>query len=147
MRKVFYIGMALCFVAGHLKAQKVDNELLIDSIKAEVTHFFIKENLLDEQKVKDNRNYVFVTEIKQKRTIGYDVNGIYRIGVYQSHSPEHILIKQNNVFKIFDVKEIDVVLREVIDYSKKSNISTDGMLLYIKAVIEVYDENCKITLG
>jgi len=147
MRKVLHIGIILCCFAGHVEAQKIDDELLIDSIKAEVTRFFIKENLLDKQKVKDNLNYVFVTEIKQKRTIGYDLNGIYRIGVYQSHSLEHILIKQNNEFRIFDLKEIDTVLREVIDYSKKSNITTDGMLFYVKAIIEIYDESYKNTQG
>lgn len=147
MRKAFHIGIILWYFVGHVEAQKVDAEILIDSVKAEVTSFFIKETLLDKQKVKDNLTYVFVTEIKQKRTIGYDLNGIYRIGVYQSHSPEHILIKQNTEFRIFNLKEVDTVLREVIDYSKKGNITTDWMLFYIKAIIEIYDENFKNTKG
>src|SRR5687768_1749673 len=105
MRKIFNIGVVLfCFIE-HAEAQKIDGDLLIDSIKADITQFFIKEGLLDKQRVKDSRNYVFATEIKQKRSIGYDTNGIYRVGVYQSHSPEHILIKQKNEFRIFNLKE------------------------------------------
>jgi hypothetical protein len=147
MKKILHIGMFLCCFAGHVEAQKVDNELLIDSIKADVTRFFIKENLLDKHKVKENLNYVFVTEIKQKRAVGYDLNGIYRIGVYQSHSPEHILIKQNNEFRLFDLKKIDTVLTEVIDYSKKNNITTDIMLLYVTAIIDMYNESYKNNQG
>jgi hypothetical protein len=92
MRKVFSILIAFCCFVVYAKAQKVDDNLLIDSIKADITQFFIKEGLLDKSRVKGSLDYVFATEIKQKRTIGYDSHGIYRIGVYQSHSPMHILI-------------------------------------------------------
>lgn len=86
MRKMSCIGMVLCcFVIGHAEAQKVDDDLLIDSIKTDITQFFIKEGLLNKQKVKGSRNYVFATEIKQKRSIGYDTNGIYQIGVYHDN--------------------------------------------------------------
>jgi hypothetical protein len=83
----------------------------------------------------------FQKKIKQKRSIGYDVNGIYRIGVYQSHSPEHILIKQKNEFQIFNLKEIGEVLKEVISYSEKNNINVEIMLFYVKEVMDIYQSN------
>lgn len=110
MKKIFCIGIVLCCLAEYAEAQKVDDDLLIDSIKTGITLFYIKEGLLDKQKVKSSTNYVFATEIKQKLSVGYDLNGIYRIGVYQSHSPEHILIKQNGEFKIHNLEEISRVL-------------------------------------
>ena len=141
MRKMFCMAMVLfCFVV-QAKAQKVDDAALIDSIKASISQFFIQENLLDENKVKGSINYVFATEIEQKRSIGYDANGIYRIGVYQSHSPESILIKQKNEFRIFDLEEIGKVLKEVINYSEKNNIGVKMMLDYIKDVMDIYQEN------
>jgi hypothetical protein len=143
MRKVFCIAMVLhCFVV-HAKAQKVDEAALIDSIKAGITQFFIKGNLLDESKVRGSLDFVFATEFKQKRSIGYDANGIYRIGVYQSHSPEHILIKQKNEFQIFNLEEIRGVLKEVISYSEKNNISIEIMLFYIEEVMDIYQGNHK----
>jgi hypothetical protein len=141
MRKIFNIGVALfCFIE-HAEAQKIDGDLLIDSIKSDITQFFIKEGLLDKQKVKDSRNYVFATEIKQKRSIGYDTNGIYRVGVYQSHSPEHILIKQKNEFRIFNLKEMSKVIKEVVCYSEKNNVGVEMMLVYVKEVMEMYQNN------
>jgi hypothetical protein len=141
MRKIYCLVMVLCCFVGHSNAQKVDDAALIDSIRGCITQFFIKENLLEESKVKGSLNYIFATEIKQKRSIGYDVNGIYRIGVYQSHSPEHILIKQKNEFQIFNLKEIGEVLKEVISYSEKNNINVEIMLFYVKEVMDIYQSN------
>jgi len=141
MKKLFYIAIILsCFIV-RAEAQKADNDLLIDSIKAGITQFFIKEGLLDKQKVKNSLDYIYSTEIKQKRSIGYDTNGIYRIGVHQSHSPEHILIKQKDKFRIFSLEEISKVLTEVISYSEKNNVDVEMMLAYVKEVMSMYENN------
>lgn len=141
MRKIFCIGMTLFSFILNAKAQKADHDLLSDTIKADVTQFFIKEGLLDERKVKGSHNYVYATEIKQLRSVGYDTIGIYRIGVYQSHSPEHILVKQKNDFKIFNLEEINKVLKEVITYSEKNNVGVEMMFAYIKEVMSTYQQN------
>ena len=141
MKKIFCICVISFYFAWHTEAQKVDDDHLIDSIKTDITQFFIKEGLLDKQIVKDSRNYVFATEIKQKRAIGYDTNGIYRIGVYQSHSPEHILIKQKNEFRVFNLEQIREVLKEVICYSEKNNIDVEMMLVYVKELVDIYQGN------
>jgi hypothetical protein len=138
---MFCIAMTLCCFIVNVRAQKADHDLLSDSIKADVTQFFIKEGLLDEQKVKGSHDYVYATEIKQQRSVGYDTIGIYRIGVYQSHSPEHILIKQKNEFRIFNLEEINKVLKEVITYSEKNNVGVEMMFAYIKEVMSTYQQN------
>lgn len=143
MSKIFCIGIVLFCLIVNAKAQKVDDDSLIDSIKSDITQFLIKENLLDGNKVKGSLDYVYATEIKQKRSIGYDDNGIYRIGVHQSHSPEYILIKQKNKFGVFDLKEIGMVLQEVINYSEKNNIDAEVMLAYVKEVMDIYQHNHK----
>lgn len=141
MKKVFCIAIILSCFIGHAEAQKIDDDLLIDSIKADITHFFIKEGLLDKQKVKNSLDYIYATEIKQKRSIGYDTNGIYRIGVHQSHSPEHILIKQKDEFRILSLEEISKVLTEIISYSEKNNVGVEMMLAYVKEVMDMYENN------
>lgn len=132
--------LMFCFVC-YAKAQKVDEDILIDSIKAEITRFFVREGLLNKQKVKDSKNFIFATEISQNRPVGYDLNGIYRIGVFQSHSAEHVLIKEGNTFKIFDLKEISILLNEILSFSYRRNINQNIMIEYLKAVIGIYENN------
>jgi hypothetical protein len=96
MKKACCLAIGLCCFAGAVEAQKVDDDLLIDSIKACITQFFITEGLLDEQKVKKSRDYIYATEINQKRLIGYNTSGIYRIGVYQSQKKSSVLITTIN---------------------------------------------------
>ena len=79
--------------------QKIDNDSLINSIKKDVTLFFVQKGVLKEEVIKDNLNNVFIVEIKDEKVIGYNTNGIYIIGVNQSHSPKHILIKEKNSYK------------------------------------------------
>ncbi|MCX6322960.1 MAG: hypothetical protein NTZ41_02015, partial [Sphingobacteriales bacterium] len=59
----------------------------------------------------------------------------------QSHSTVHILIKENLQFKIFDIKQIDETLKEVINYSVQNKISAEKMLLYLKEIMRMYDSN------
>ena len=141
IRLIFIIELIFfCFI-GNSQAQKIDRDVLIDSIKGSTTQFFVKEGLLDKQKVGDSRDYIFATEIRQKRPIGYDSNGIYRIGVYQSHSPEHILIKYKQEFKILSLEHLSVALKELITFSEKNNINDEIMLIYLKEVINLYELN------
>lgn len=143
MRFKFFISIFLsCFLVTTY-GQKVDNDSLINNMKSAITTFFIKEGVLKKDKVKNSLDFIFATELKQQNTLGYSRNGIYRIGVFQSHSEEHILIKENFLFKIFDIKEINVTLKEVIDYSIKNKIETDTMLYYVKNIMDMYEMNYK----
>ncbi len=144
MRLKFFILIFLSCFLVMAYGQKVDNDSLINNIKSAITTFFIKEEVLKKDEVKSSLNFIFATELKQQNTLGYSLNGIYRIGVFQSHSEEHILIKENFLFKIFDIKEIDLALKEVIEYSIKNKIETDTMLYYVKNIMEMYEMNYKI---
>lgn len=78
-------------------------------------------------------------EIKKNKLIGYDTIGIYRIGVLQSHAPEHYLIKKKNKFKIFSIKEINEALAGIISFSKKNNVEAEVMFFYIRKVMSMYE--------
>jgi hypothetical protein len=121
--------------------QKTENDSLINSIKKDVTSFFVQKGVLKEEIIKDNLNYVFIVEIKDEKVVGYNTNGIYIIGVYQSHSAKHILIKEKNSYKIFDLNQIDIALKETIDYSIRNNIDKSEMLFYLKNIMQKYDDN------
>lgn len=122
-------------------SQKVDNENLINNIKKDVTSFFITKDVLKKDVVKDELGYVIITEIKDEKVIGYNYIGIYTIGVYQSHSNRHILIKEYSQYKIYDLNDIGHVINEVIAYSYRNHLDANTMLFYIKNIIQKYDDN------
>ncbi|MDR2221108.1 MAG: hypothetical protein LBE34_00040 [Flavobacteriaceae bacterium] len=143
-RKNTIIG-ALLFLLTTSYGQKIDNDNLINNIKKDVTLFFVQKGILKEEIIKHSLNYVFIVEIKDGSIIGYNnTNGIYTIGVYQSHSPKHIMIKEKNNYKIFDLNQIDLALKEVIDYLIRNECSRDELLLYLKNIIQKHEDNTNI---
>ena len=130
-------------VFSNANAQKVDNDTLIATIKSSVTAFFIKNHTLTEGGASGSPNPVYVTEVIEQKVIGHKMNGIYRIGIFKSHSEEHILIKEGSQFIIFDIKQIDETLRQVINYCSRNKINVDTMFSYIKKIMEMYDCNYK----
>lgn len=136
---IIIFSLLLSFSSAY--AQKVDNDSLINTIKRDATAFFIKNDILKKDIVKNELGYVIITEIKDKKVIGYNYIGIYNIGVYQSHSNRHILIKEYSQYKIYDLKDIGYVLNEVIEYSYRNNLDKNTMLFYIKNIIQKYDDN------
>lgn len=146
MIKLLFTSLFLFCFDSYAAAQRVDAEYLVDSMRADITRFFINQKILLQNVVKDDLNYVYATEISTKHIIGYDSIGIYRIGVFQSHSPGHILIKQNAEFKIIDIDAINFGIMEIIEYSVKNKISKDLMFYYIKDLMELYHYNKNINL-
>lgn len=140
IKKYIIIG-AVFFNLACVYGQKIDNDSLVKSIKKDVTSFFIKKGILQNDVVKNNVDYVTIIEIKDEKVVGYNINGIYSIGVYQSHSQKHILLKEKSIYKILDIKQIDIALKEVIDYSVRNNLNDNTMLFYVKKIIQIYDDN------
>lgn len=146
MTKLLFTSLFLFCFDSYAAAQRVDAECLVDRIRADITRFFINQKILVQNVVKDDLNYVYATEVSTSRTIGYDSIGIYRIGVYQSHSPVYILIKQNEKFRIIDIYAINFAILEIVEYSVKNKISKDLMFYYIKDLMELCHYNKNINL-
>jgi hypothetical protein len=142
MNKKIYI-IIVFFLTSLFTAygQKIDNDSLINNIKKDVTIFLVKKGILEKEDVKDNFGYAFIKEIFDDKVLGFNENGIYVIGVYQSHSNKHILIKEKSIYMIYDIKQINIVLKDVIDYAIRNNIGEDKMLFYLKNIIQKYDDN------
>ncbi|WP_025124634.1 hypothetical protein [Myroides odoratimimus] len=121
--------------------QKIEHDSLINNIKKDVTLFFIQNGILEKEVVKHSLNYISIIEIKEGKILGYNTNGIYSLGVYQSHSPKHIMIKENNNYKIIDLNQIDIALKETIDYLIRNKYSRNEFLLYLKNIIQKYEDN------
>jgi hypothetical protein len=141
MRILFSIIFTFSLCAFQANAQKVDSDELVDRMKSEITNFYVEHKMLRKEDVNGNLDNVFAIELKDQKVLGYSQNGIYRIGVFQSHTSMDILIKENSTFKIFDTRKIEVVLKRVIEFSEKNNLSSDDMLFYIKSIVNLYEVN------
>ncbi|MFT3701661.1 MAG: hypothetical protein QM802_04800 [Agriterribacter sp.] len=138
--RLFLLIFMLPTVAS-LYGQKKDSDFLIDSIRKEMILFFINKGELDSELLNKQGNYTFAVEIHEKRILGYDSVGIYHVGVFTDHAKIHILIKEGMSFKLYDLSEIDIVLKAVIEYSLKHNLDKSLMLFYIKEIIALYEFN------
>lgn len=136
--KKYIILSLILFNLVNVYSQKVDSDTLMNNIKVDVTEFFKKQGVLEKD---DTIKDIFIVEIKDEKVIGYNTIGIYSIGVFQSHSKKHILIKENSTYKIYDIRYIDTVLKDVIDYSLKNKIGDEKMLFYLKNIIQRYEDN------
>lgn len=135
-----YISLLVLFLTIYLygNSQKIDKDSVLLGIKNKVINFFIEQEILDKSASDDTANHVFAYELLEKKMIGFNKNGIYRIGVLQSHSYQHILIKEGDKIKIFNLKEIDLLLKELLDYRIRHNIESERMLMYFSNIIETY---------
>ena len=139
IKQILLVTMTLFICQLH--AQKLTPTLLADSIKIEISNFFVQGGILHNPQQGLKENYVYASEVLQKSQVGSDENGIYRIGVYQSHSREHILIKQKEEFRIFNLEEIGKALTAVISHCENNNITAKQMFDYMREVMSIYQQN------
>ncbi len=137
VRKISLIGLIFNF---HItcRCQIVDSDSILLKIKYEVTSFFIKQGVLSKSVIEDSSNFTFAYEILEEKIIGYNKNGIYRIGVQQSHSDQHILIKEGNRFKIYELKEIDFLIKDLLEYTLKNSFEDGRTIKYIYRIMDLY---------
>ena len=141
MKNKISLTIFFLFTFCNLYSQKVDSEILINNIKRDVTDFFVKKRVLEKAKIKESLNYVFIIEMVDKKVIGFNNDGIYLISVHQSHSEKHILIKEGTSFKIIDLTNIDLALKDIIDYSLRNKLDKGKLLSYLKITIKRYEDN------
>jgi hypothetical protein len=137
----------LLFSFIKVSGQQVDSDSFIREIKLNITAFFVEQGLLDKSTAKSNLNYVFANELHEKKIIGYNTTGIYNIGVLKSHSLQHILIKEKSAYRIFNIKEINILLKEVIEYAARNKIEESLMIFYIKKIIQMYEYSINSPIG
>lgn len=138
---VLVILSTLC--CNSIQAQKTDSDDLINEIKLEVTNFFVNKGLLDEEKVAGNNNYILINEIAQNKVIGYNIVGVYKIGVFKTHSKHHVLLKEKNQFKILNLDDIKTALKELSLFFIKNDIDDLDVVNYTDAILQIYKDNSK----
>jgi hypothetical protein len=143
MKRVFSFCALLIVLSLSMpvQGQKNDTPALTDSIRKNITIFFTNQGYLDSQKVGSSLDFIYATEMLKGHSLGYEMNGIYRIGVYQSHSAEFVLIKRGDAFKIYDSASVNALLSDVIEFSSFSKLDNSSTFFYLKGVMNIYEAN------
>ena len=113
------------------------NDSIVNALKVAITNFFIDEGVLDSNA--NTTSYVYGMDLVHNSEIGKSSFGIYRIGVFQSHGTEHVLIKYEKSFEIFNLKELKLIFEKVLQFSVKLKLDDQLMLLYFKEIIRLYE--------
>lgn len=137
------ILLILLFAYSNGNCQNVDDDSIVLRIKNKITNFFIEQGVLERSISRDTGNYVFAYEILENKILGYNKVGVYRIGVLQSHTRQHILLKEADNIKIFNLFDIDLLLRELLDFQRRNDIQIDRMLSYMSIIIKSYQSQYK----
>jgi len=139
MKQILCLCTLVNLLSVSICAQKSQSRILTDSIRKEITVFFESYGYLDKQKVGNSLDYVYATEILKELPLKDDVSGIYRIGVYQSHTDEFVLIKKGKEFKIYDSTSVRALLADLLVFSAFANLDNASMFFYLKQIISIYE--------
>jgi|688.fasta_scaffold1642501_2 hypothetical protein len=136
IRKLKFVWIILLVSSNTYGQSKGINDSIVNALKVAITDFFINEGVLDSNV---NTSYVYGMDLVHHREIGKSNFGIYRIGVFQSHGTEHVLIKYENSFEIFNLKDLKLIFEKVQQFSVKFKLDDQLMVLYFKEIIKLYE--------
>ncbi len=134
------ITIFILFTSVFVFSQKVDSIESIKNIRTQVTDFLVEKGDL-KFKEKDSINRYSIIEILQKKVLGYNKNGIYKIYAYNSHSTSYLLIKESKDTKILELNNLSTLLSDILKYSKANNLSDEEISIYIEKVLLMYRNN------
>jgi len=112
-------------------------------INNKLIEYLISVNQL--KNINDSKNeltkYIYSHEIIDRTLLGSKMNAIYIFGANTSHTPTYFLLKKNNNFKILSGFNELRVFEEVIHFLKEQNFKDNRNLKYLKAVLEIIENN------
>jgi len=127
--------------------QQVDSDSLINDIKHKATTFFVQKGIIDKTDSNNDVNRIFLTEINERKVVGYSTNGIYRVGVFISHTPQYLLIKEGSNCSFLDVQDANTALEAIILFSRRNKLNTEATFSYLREVMKLYENNNKSNSG
>lgn len=140
MKKIL-IFLLILLIGFNSYSQKNDNEVIISNIKSHVHDYLILQEIIEEDLDESNRASIIITEVLQKKIIGYNDSGVYIIGAHVSHTPSFILLKKGNKIRILDPlnvsKSLNVINKFLSDNFTLEEVKTN----YLKRFIDNQHNN------
>lgn len=129
----FFLLLILLLPLFTIKGQKLI-DVSVENKKNDIIEFLIKEKeLLGNPK--DFSKMIYAQSLNPKC-------GFYKIGITSSHGKPYLMIYNNNTKEILKTKDFRVEVNIILGEIENSNCcSKDNILLLLKEILEVYNEN------
>ncbi|WP_430968331.1 hypothetical protein [Spongiimicrobium sp. 2-473A-2-J] len=143
MVKRVLLSFMIVFVVSCNSGAK-DNESKIDIGQIEDTaiNFLMEQQVLE--KSLDKKKYygnLLLIELATDKPIDSEDNGIYRLGVFKSHTKEYLLFKNNREIEIFEVSNLGDCIENLFVFLNRNDVDKNLRTIYIEKVIELYKNN------
>jgi hypothetical protein len=134
----FVLNGILC----NAKAQEVLFKSRVDSIRMDAVNFLVDKGYLEKHRsLEEYKKRIYFFEIQTESILGYSKIGIFIFGVSTSNTNKFILTMDETGWKILNMEDLPSALREVSSFFIRNKISNDGVVKFIKGIIEVYEYN------
>jgi hypothetical protein len=134
--------LILIFFYQQSKAQIVDSESTVKSIKENLFEFLIREEGLERKtKLEDYESRTYITELLDQTILGYNKTGIYVFGIFTSHTKKYLLLKNGATHKILDPEKLGTTLQELSNFLVEQKMPDAKMVEYVEAVTRIYRIN------
>jgi hypothetical protein len=129
---IFFIFFCqICF------SQVVDNASTINKINEESKKYLIKKGELNVDNL--NEQY-FIFEIVEKKAIGYNRKGIYRLYTNKTPSFTYIILKDGDSFQILDLRDFSKEFKKISKFLS-SGFENNIIVNYMEEILKVYNYN------
>ncbi len=139
-RSKFLITILILFSATIAQSQKIETEELEVCIRKQIIDFLIKDNRLTGVD-KNNLNSVHISELVNKKVLGYSKYGIYYITDYATNFQNLILLKKDKMIKIIVVSDSKQLMNEISSFLSETAFTDYESIEYFKAAIELLERN------
>lgn len=120
-------------------SQKIEEVEITKKIKLEAGAFLMKKGEISNLDSLDTK--ISIIEIIDKKILGFNTKGIYRLFPHKSPSFTYIILKDNKKFQIVDLKDFSKALKEITKFLDHSNMNSNSMVSYMEKILETYRNN------
>lgn len=131
----------ICFLLFSIICSSQTNEAsdITKKIKVEAGNFLLQKKEIET--IDNLESKMSIVEILDKKVLGFNDVGIYRLFPHKSPSFTYIILKNKNKFSIIDLKDFSTALKEVTKFLSSSKLENDKIVSYLEKVLETYRNN------
>jgi len=137
MKNIILILFLLSSIA--CSSQKTEEIEIAKKIKLEAGTFLMKKGEISNLDSLNTK--ISIIEILDKKILGYNSNGVYRLFSHRSPSFTYIILKNDKNFQIVELKNFSDALKEITKYLSNFNIDSNRIVSYMEKILEIYRNN------
>lgn len=108
-------------------------------IKTEAGNFLLQKKEIEN--IDNLESKMSIVEILDKKVLGFNDVGIYRLFPHKSPSFTYIILINRNKFNIIDLKDFSTALKEITKFLTSAKLENDKIVSYLEKILEVYRNN------